>query len=264
MHPIIKKYSNRSYEKYWFNTNRTTLSEQKIASVLKNRDILRERATAQEIKVAMFLDKNNVTFIPQLPVFVRDSDLVYWADFFIPKNKIVIEVDGSSHNSLYNKGKDLYRDKVFEEKGFTVIRVKNNAVNDGSFASALAEVIETCSKQKKENTITEKQLPHKKYIEKCLDIIIPTIRTCPDTEICFKVTNRHIIKALTTNKYGQHELSDKVNEYKNIVQKRGLHIYWKFETKKSKKWMENHENNNVTRLYVEASHACAKEYKLNV
>ena len=49
----------------------------------------------------------------------------YIVDFYIPKNKIVIEVDGSQHNEMEQYTKDVVRDCYLREHGITVLRYTN-------------------------------------------------------------------------------------------------------------------------------------------
>ena len=46
-------------------------------------------------------------------------------DFFIPQLKLVIEIDGSSHDELVQSGKDKLRDRELERNGVKVIRIKS-------------------------------------------------------------------------------------------------------------------------------------------
>ncbi len=144
MEYVIKKHCDARIESYWFKPHKTTLSDEEVMQVYRNRDRLRENATKHELVVAQFLDDNDVYFIPQLPVFCPSSRVTYWADFFIPRGKVVIEVDGRSHDRPYEMTKDAYRDAEFEKKGFTVIRIRNTEVDSGAYKDLLAEVTQKC------------------------------------------------------------------------------------------------------------------------
>lgn len=144
MHPIIAKHCDPRIEKFWFKPHKTTLSKEEISSVFRNRDRLRENATKHEIEVAKYLDEMDVYFIPQLPVFCANSRTTFWADLFIPRNKVVIEVDGNSHRRIREMTKDAYRDAEFKARGMEVIRIKNKDVDDGSYKVILQDIIERC------------------------------------------------------------------------------------------------------------------------
>jgi very-short-patch-repair endonuclease len=52
------------------------------------------------------------------------------ADFYIPKLKLVIELDGQHHAEAAQQLYDAERTKVFEGYGFTVIRFTNHEVRN--------------------------------------------------------------------------------------------------------------------------------------
>ncbi len=52
----------------------------------------------------------------------------YIADFYCPKSKLVIEVDGGHHYSDEGKEKDNIRDDYMKETGITVIRFSDREV----------------------------------------------------------------------------------------------------------------------------------------
>ena len=53
----------------------------------------------------------------------------YIADFFCFKAKLVVEIDGSVHNSLEIKESDIMKQKNLENLGYTVIRFTNIEVH---------------------------------------------------------------------------------------------------------------------------------------
>lgn len=54
----------------------------------------------------------------------------YTADFYDSKNQIVIEIDGSSHESKRQKVVDRMKEIFFTEKGIKVYRLSNEKVNE--------------------------------------------------------------------------------------------------------------------------------------
>ncbi len=50
------------------------------------------------------------------------------ADFYIPKAKLVIEVDGGIHLDEKNKAKDIERTWYFNNQGIEVVRLTNDQV----------------------------------------------------------------------------------------------------------------------------------------
>ena len=53
----------------------------------------------------------------------------YIADFYSAEAKIIIELDGSQHYDEINIEKDTERTKYLEQFGLTVVRIRNNYVN---------------------------------------------------------------------------------------------------------------------------------------
>jgi len=52
----------------------------------------------------------------------------YIVDFISRRLKLIIEIDGNSHNSYEQSAKDFEREKVLKELGYTVIRFKEMEV----------------------------------------------------------------------------------------------------------------------------------------
>ena len=52
----------------------------------------------------------------------------YIADFYCPKTKLVIEVDGGQHYSVEGKEKDRVRDDYMAEAGITILRFSDREV----------------------------------------------------------------------------------------------------------------------------------------
>jgi len=52
----------------------------------------------------------------------------YIADFYCPKSKLVIEVDGGQHYSVKGKEKDRTRDDYMTGTGITVVRFSDREV----------------------------------------------------------------------------------------------------------------------------------------
>jgi very-short-patch-repair endonuclease len=95
---------------------------------------MRKKQTPQEIVIWELLRKGRFLkykFLRQHPVFYRiDKEWVdfYIADFYCNKLKMIIEVDGKIHDN--RRGYDRERDAKLNAKGLTVIRIKNEKVND--------------------------------------------------------------------------------------------------------------------------------------
>ena len=87
--------------------------------------INRKKATKAEAclwKYALSRKQSGYTFKRQRPV------LKYIADFMCQELKLVIEVDGSSHDDLVVRLKDLKRQMELENAGFVVVRFTDEEV----------------------------------------------------------------------------------------------------------------------------------------
>ena len=75
-------------------------------------------------------------FLKKLPVAVKRQKNIgnYIVDFYIPKSKTVVEIDGIQHTSPEYKQSDEIRDAYLNALGITVLRysncdIKNNFYN---------------------------------------------------------------------------------------------------------------------------------------
>ncbi len=87
--------------------------------------INRKKATKAEAclwKYALSRKQSGYTFKRQRPV------LKYIADFMCQELKLIIEVDGSSHEELFVRLKDLMRQMELENAGFVVVRYTDEEV----------------------------------------------------------------------------------------------------------------------------------------
>ena len=87
---------------------------------------LRKNSTKAEIRlwseVLRAGKMKGYTFLRQRPV------LNYIADFMCKELKLIIEVDGATHNHEEQWYKDQERQKELEEYGFTVLRFSDNEI----------------------------------------------------------------------------------------------------------------------------------------
>ena len=76
--------------------------------------------TNLEEEVERFLNKRGIESIPQYPL---RTGVV--CDFLLPKENIIIEVDGERwHSSKKQKKKDMFKDYMLQREGWKVIRIK--------------------------------------------------------------------------------------------------------------------------------------------
>jgi very-short-patch-repair endonuclease len=101
------------------------MNEFRNRSLTENSRRLRREMTAEEKH--LWYD-----FLKDLPVTVHRQKIIgkYIVDFSIPKNGLIIELDGSQHYIRENHENDTERDFFLSEKGFTVLRYTNRQIKE--------------------------------------------------------------------------------------------------------------------------------------
>ena len=88
---------------------------------------------AQKLRREMTAEEKHLwyDFLKKLPCTVNRQKNIgrYIVDFYIAKEKLVIELDGIQHGSPENKEKDTSRDLYLQKMGITVLRYSNSAIN---------------------------------------------------------------------------------------------------------------------------------------
>ena len=91
-------------------------------------------SNAQELRKNMTPEEKHLwyDFLKKLPLTVKRQHNIdnYIVDFYIPKKKIVIELDGVQHLMPKHIEADLKRDEVLAAWGIKVLRYSNKSVNE--------------------------------------------------------------------------------------------------------------------------------------
>ena len=99
---------------------------------------------ARELRKNMTPEEKHLwyDFLKRLPYNVSRQHNIenYIVDFYIPKKKIVIEVDGIQHNSNEHKEADEKRDKALERWGIKVLRYTNESIRH-NFSAVAASIL---------------------------------------------------------------------------------------------------------------------------
>ena len=97
--------------------------------------VLRKKMTKEERKLWYLC-------LSLLPVRAHRQKMIgkYVVDFYIPKNRIVIEADGEQHEQRGGLTADMVRDCYLREHGITVLRYKNEMIRD-SFGTVVREIL---------------------------------------------------------------------------------------------------------------------------
>jgi very-short-patch-repair endonuclease len=97
-----------------------------IQKLKERRAELRWNQTPQEEKLWFGLRRNKLGF-----KWRRQHSIGgYIADFYCPKKKLVIELDGSQHSEKGSKEYDKNRTNFLEGAGIKVLRFKNNEIEN--------------------------------------------------------------------------------------------------------------------------------------
>jgi len=91
----------------------------------KRVEYLRLNITNSELRVLNLLNTLGHKYIFQYPIFNEWYFLI--ADFYLPKYKLIVEVDGYSHFNAESRAKERKRKKWLKTKGISVVRIKNKA-----------------------------------------------------------------------------------------------------------------------------------------
>jgi len=93
----------------------------------KRRKELRKRETVEEVIIWEYLRNKTMLGIK----FYRQFSIQYYiADFYSPRLKMVIEVDGDSHQSEYGIEYDEVRTDILNSLNIKVLRFSNKDVHD--------------------------------------------------------------------------------------------------------------------------------------
>ena len=108
---------------------------------------MRNNPTPAEMRMQEIL---NISVMPNFPEYGFESQSVqygYILDFYCPKLRLAIEVDGGSHNN--RQGYDWERDSHLQARGIQVLRTSNSQVfnNPQDLVNSLNRIIEEKSQQ---------------------------------------------------------------------------------------------------------------------
>ena len=113
----------------------------------KTREILEEysqelkiKATPAEKELKKILKAQGIKFVFQKPVTCKNGKS-YIMDFYLPFQKVCIEVDGGYHNTPEQEEKDKIRTKHLNDLHINVFRITNEEVFDTTVAIGFIDEI---------------------------------------------------------------------------------------------------------------------------
>lgn len=135
-------------EKFSIISDSNNISPNLVLWGIKHRKRLISNATAAEnIVREIFKSSQGISSIYQKPFFICES--IYFADFYLPNYKAIIEIDGSYHNNPDQIIKDDRRTAYLKSVGIQVYRITNENVNNPeSVYEFINNIIQGLSKKK--------------------------------------------------------------------------------------------------------------------
>lgn len=111
-------------------------------------------ATDSEKKAIKYFTSKKIKF--EFQKIIKCGDKYYIADFYFPKLKTILEIDGGYHNNDEQKQKDEIRTKDLEKIGYKVVRMTNGDVRKNKYPISEA-------KTTKVKSADEKKIKYGKY-----------------------------------------------------------------------------------------------------
>ena len=123
--------------------------ELRAAAVDTSRDLRRRQTHAEAILWSALRNRALAgrKFLRQYPILVEfhDRETFFVADFYCAAHRLIVEVDGGIH--LRQSIPDMDRDRVLQEMGYQILRLKNEEVEHG-----LEEVLKKICKRVESNS----------------------------------------------------------------------------------------------------------------
>ena len=91
--------------------------------IKKRRSELLEKSTSAEKSACAILDKLGVRYIRQYPIWTGRKR--HYADIYIPKYRLILEIDGKYHYTKEQARKDTNRSAGIRRLGYHVCRLSN-------------------------------------------------------------------------------------------------------------------------------------------
>ena len=102
--------------------------------------ILEVNATYAERLLKTFL-AGKIDFEFQKIIYTDNKKHFFIADFYIPSQNLIIELDGEYHDSIKQQDKDIWRTKILQSLGYRIIRFKNKQITESRDLSWVLNII---------------------------------------------------------------------------------------------------------------------------
>lgn len=173
-------------------------------SIRKNK--LRMKSSKAESCFAKILDNEGIYYIREKGCYSKDGEWCY-VDFFIPKYRLAIELDGPEHQTKKARYRDMKKTEfLLHERNIMTYRIKNEDVFRMESIDVKKVAIET---YKKHNVSKIKKMAKKVFLGK----------NSIESSAC--VMNPHFKKeALTQKIYAYSKINDVIYEFENFFDMR--------------------------------------------
>ena len=74
-------------------------------------------------------------------IIYTDNKHFFIADFYIPSQNLIIELDGEYHDDIKQQDKDIWRTKILQSLGYRIIRFKNKQITESKDLSWVLNII---------------------------------------------------------------------------------------------------------------------------
>lgn len=112
------------------------IQRKRMSIIMKNRTKLIKNMTESEKLFEQILKENKIYYIKQKGFIAKGYSCI--VDFYLPKWKCCVEIDGGYHNTLEQKEKDKIRSKYLTDvRNLNVLRIKNQYVSRENFPDVL-------------------------------------------------------------------------------------------------------------------------------
>lgn len=117
------------------------------------KNLMRTTTEEENIVYNKLPSKMKPASFQQYPFLIKGH--IYFADIYIKKWKIVIEVDGGYHKSQKQKKKDTERDSILAQMGVRVYRISNDDVRNAVALKDFIHMLKLLKKSYKEDVTKE-------------------------------------------------------------------------------------------------------------
>lgn len=151
--------------KHWNVLSYKELNAELIGWIEETTKVLIENRNEAELSAGDELKR----IIPSIEkqVFFRIHGRCYFLDYYYPKQKIAIEIDGGYHKG--RKNIDEQRDKDFAEIGIRTVRIKDKDVLNGNFVEKLTQRVNKIKVSKKKKKEIKKKRYENKMIKEAME-----------------------------------------------------------------------------------------------